>query len=167
MLIRPAEPADAFAVARVHVRAWQVGYRKLLSDEYLDGLRPEDRAQRYTFGSTDPQKPMTIVAVEHGTVCGFATTAPTADADVFGYGELAALHVDPDSWGRGIGIALVIEARARLLDAGFSNAVLWVMVGNGRAQRLYTRDGWAPDGSRRTEEVWGAKLDAVRYRRTL
>ena len=167
MLIRPAEPADAFAVARVHVRAWQAGYRKLLSDEYLDGLRPEDRAQRYTFGSTDPQKPTTIVAVEHDTICAFATTAPTQDADVAGYGELAALNVDPDSWGGGIGMALVIEARARLLDAGFKNAVLWVMVGNGRAQRLYTRDGWAPDGSRRTEEVWGAKVDAVRYRRAL
>jgi ribosomal protein S18 acetylase RimI-like enzyme len=167
MLIRPAEPADALTVARVHVRAWQVGYRKLLPDEYLDGLRPEDRAQRYTFGSTDPQKPATIVAVEHGTVCGFATTAPTGDADAVGYGELAALNIDPDWWGRGIGMALLIEARARLLSAGFRDAVLWVMVGNGRAQRLYTRDGWAPDGSRRTEELWGAKVDAVRYRRAL
>jgi hypothetical protein len=37
MLLRPAEPADAMAVARVHVRAWQIAYRTLLPDEYLDG----------------------------------------------------------------------------------------------------------------------------------
>ena len=31
------------AVARVHVRSWQVGYRGLLPDAYLDGLRAEER----------------------------------------------------------------------------------------------------------------------------
>ena len=46
-------------VARVHVRAWQVAYRNLLPDGYLDGLKPEDRARRYTFGGTDPREPMT------------------------------------------------------------------------------------------------------------
>jgi hypothetical protein len=28
-------------------------------------------------------------------------------------------------------------------------------------------DGWVHDGSRRTDEVWGAKIDGLRYRRTL
>ena len=32
------------------------------------------------------------------------------------YGELCALYVDPDHWGRGIGVALVSAARARLFD---------------------------------------------------
>jgi hypothetical protein len=36
-------------VALVHVRAWQVGYRNLLPDEYLDGLWPEERARRYAL----------------------------------------------------------------------------------------------------------------------
>ena len=45
MFLRPAEPGDASAVALVHVRAWQTRYRKLLPDEYLDGLRPEERAR--------------------------------------------------------------------------------------------------------------------------
>ena len=39
MLLRPAEPADAMGVARVHVRAWQVAYRNLLPDDYLDSLQ--------------------------------------------------------------------------------------------------------------------------------
>ncbi len=53
MLLRPAEPADAMAVARVHVRSWQAAYRGLLPDAYLDGLRPEDRAARYDFATED------------------------------------------------------------------------------------------------------------------
>ena len=39
MFLRPAEPDDAMEVARVHVRSWQAGYRGLLPDAYLDGLR--------------------------------------------------------------------------------------------------------------------------------
>jgi GNAT superfamily N-acetyltransferase len=118
-----AEPADALAVARVHVRAWQVAYRSLLPDEYLNSLKPEDRAPRYTFGGTDPREPMTTVAVdEHGTIRGFATTCAARDADVPGHGELAAIHVDPDWWGRGVGVALLASARAFLLDSGFRRA---------------------------------------------
>jgi hypothetical protein len=73
MLLRPAAPDDAIAVARVHVRSWQAAYRTLLPDDYLDQLRPEDRAQKYDFASLDPLKPRTIVAAEEGLIHGFAT----------------------------------------------------------------------------------------------
>ena len=140
MLLRPAEPADAMAVARVHVRAWQVAYRNLLPDDYLDSLKPEDRAQRYTFGGTDPREPMTTVAVDDArNDSRLRTTCAARDADVPGYGELAAIHVDPDWWGRGVGQALLASARALLLDSGFRRAILWVLVGNVRAERFYAR----------------------------
>ena len=70
MLLRPAEPADAMAVARVHVRSWQAAYSTLLPAEYLDQLRPEHRGQTYDFATADPRKPQTIVAVEAGSLCG-------------------------------------------------------------------------------------------------
>jgi len=168
MLLRAAEPADALAVARVHVRAWQVAYRSLLPDEYLNSLKPEDRAPRYTFGGAAPREPMTTVAVdEHGTIRGFATTCAARDADVPGHGELAAIHVDPDWWGRGVGVALLASARAFLLDSGFRRAVLWVLVGNTRAERFYAKDGWTPDGTQRTDTVWGLQVNDQRFRRTL
>ena len=66
--LRHAEPTDAIAVARVHVRSWQAAYRKLMPDEYLDQLRPEDRAKKYNFGSLDPLKPHTIVLTESGVI---------------------------------------------------------------------------------------------------
>jgi hypothetical protein len=82
MELRLAVPADALAVARIHVRAWQAGYRGLLPAGYLDGLRAEDRAARYTFGRADG--PRTTVAVDAGQVVGFATIHGA---------ELCALHV--------------------------------------------------------------------------
>jgi GNAT superfamily N-acetyltransferase len=167
MLLRAAESADAISVARVHVRSWQSAYRGLLPDEYLDHLRPKDRAARYDFATVGPGRPQTIVAVDLGVIRGFATTAPSRDADLPGYGELGALYVDPDYWGRGMGVALVSAARERLAGLGFENALLWVLLGNVRADRFYRNDQWAPDGLQRTDTVWGVTVKEIRYRRRL
>lgn len=167
MLLRPAEPEDALGVARVHVRAWQVGYRYLLPDDYLARLRPEERAQRYNFASKDTRRPMTVVAVEDGAIRGFATTAPARDDDVADHGELCALYVDPDWWGHGIGAALITAARHQLAELKFDHAVLWLLAGNERAERFYRADGWIPDGLTRAERIWGIQVDEIRYRRPL
>lgn len=152
-------------MAAIHVRCWQVAYRGLLPDAYLDGLRTEDRMVRYTLGSTDPGAPATILAVD-GKIWGFATTGPSRDREPVA-GEIYALYVDPRNWGLGAGRLLVAEARAALSRRGFAEATLWVLVGNERAQHFYCADGWLPDQSRRTEAVWGVKVDVIRYRRAL
>ncbi|HEX3566888.1 MAG TPA: GNAT family N-acetyltransferase [Acidimicrobiales bacterium] len=111
MITRIAIPEDVASVAGVHVRSWQAAYRGLFSDEYLDGLRAEDRMARYTFGETGTGDLATIVAVDDGAVCGFATTGLAQDEDVPGTGEVYALYVDPGAWGRGVGRLLMVEAR--------------------------------------------------------
>ena len=70
--LRDALPADAPAVAEMHVRSWQVAYRGLLPGRYPGELRAADRAARYPFGGA-PGDPSTIVAVRDGAVCGSAT----------------------------------------------------------------------------------------------
>lgn len=167
MLIRPAQPDDALHIARVHVRAWQVGYRHLLPGDYLARLDPRERAQRYDFANQDLQRPKTVVVEEDGIIRGFATTSPARDADTPDSGELCALYVDPDAWGRGLGTALLSAARLRLVEQGFRHAMLWLLAGNQRAERLYCADGWAPDGQARTESMRGVTVDEVRYRRSL
>jgi ribosomal protein S18 acetylase RimI-like enzyme len=152
-------------VARVHVRSWQAAYRELLPDDYLDQLRPEDRAHSYDFASLDPLKPRTIVGVQEGVIYGFATTAPSRDLDLPDHGELCALYVDPAQWGRGIGAALVTAARARLFELGFRKAFLWVVADNVRAERFYQMDRWASDGVSRTDSVWAVTVNEVRYQR--
>ena len=167
LTVRAAEPTDALEVAEVHVRSWQAGYRGLLPDDYLDGLRPEERATRYTFGQSPSDAPETIVALGGGSICGFATTGQARDGGQRRVGELLALYVDPAHWGLGIGRTLVHEARSRLSERGFDDAILWVLAGNERAERLYRADGWVADGERRRQEIWGVMADEVRYRRTL
>ena len=79
----------------------------------------------------------------------------------------AALYVDPERWGCGVGKALMSVAREHLSQSGFRNALLWVLVGNVRAERFYRLDGWMPDGMRRTATVWGITVDEIRFRREL
>jgi ribosomal protein S18 acetylase RimI-like enzyme len=167
MIVRDANPRDAAEVAGVHVRSWQAAYRGMFCDDYLDGLRPEDRIAHYTFGDSRPDRLATIVAVADATICGFAITGPSRDGDAADAGELYALYVDPQAWGRGIGRSLIAEARARLSRQGLAAAIVWVLVGNEQAQRFYRADGWQPDGHRRQQNVWGVLADEVRYRRCL
>lgn len=154
-------------MARVHVRSWQVAYRILLPDDYLNRLRPEDRASTYDFATADPLKPRTIVAAEKEQILGFATTAPSRQPDLPKHGELCALYVDPEWWGRGIGAALVSAARTSLIALGSRSAFLWVLEGNARADRFYRIDQWLPDGVRRTDRMWGIQVNEIRYQRTL
>ncbi len=168
MILRPAVPDDVMAVARVHVRAWQAAYRGLMPEDYLAGLRAEDRAPRYDFANQDdPARPRTLVAVEADTVLGFATTSPARDEDATGEGELCALYVEPDCWGRGIGGALAAAARNNLYRLGFRKAVLWVAAGNARAERFYRADGWSRDDSHRARQIGNVMVDTVRYNRVL
>ena len=108
-----------------------------------------------------------MVAIEEGLIHGFATTAPAHEPDLPDHGELCALYVDPEQWGRGLGMALVSAARVRLFELGFRNALLWVLAGNVRAERFYRIDQWVPDGQRRTDSVWGVTVNEVRYQRGL
>jgi len=167
MYLRGAEPGDEEAVARVHVRSWQQGYRGLLPDDYLDQLDHAARAISYTFADHNPGRPYTTLAVDGEEICGFATSGPCRDPDMVGAGELYAMYVDPAWWGQGVGRRLIEMARRRLTDQHFSEAVLWVLVGNERAEQFYRIDGWALDGRRRLEEIHGVQVDEVRYRRSL
>lgn len=167
MNLRPAVPEDALAVAQVHVRAWQAAYRAVMPEDYLAGLRPEERARHYDFGTLDPARPRTLVAVEADTILGFATISRARDADASGQGELCALYVDPDCWGRGIGRALTTAARGDLHRLGFCKAMLWVVAGNARAEQFYRADGWSPDGLRRARQVGIVTVATVRYSRAL
>jgi len=142
----------------------------LLPDEYLDGLRAEDPASRYTFDRTEPDQPQTVLAVQDGAVVGFATTGPARDSDVPDAGELYAFYVDPARWGVGVGRVLIAEARARLWRSGFREAVLWVMVGNDRAKRFRVQFVGETiveaqdirDAVRRAESLGATEITAVR-----
>jgi GNAT superfamily N-acetyltransferase len=151
----------------VHVRSWQAAYRGLIADEFLDSLQPEQRVDWYRFDPSTPADPQTTVALAGERIVGFSSLGPTRDEDVQGAGEIYALYVDPDHWSAGVGRRLLEDSRRRLEEAGYAQAVLWVLRGNEGAERFYLADGWRRDGTTRMEDPYGPRVEVRRFRRSL
>ena len=169
--VRRAGPEDAEQIAVVHVRSWQGAYRGLLPQDYLDGLDPADRVERWRriLERGDWPAAGTIVAVRDGRVSGFAAFGPTRDADAgqVRVGEVNAIYVLPEAWGTGLGRALMTAALSRLAAAGGQEATLWVLEANARARRFYACAGWAADGCVKHQDVAATPVSELRYRRPL
>jgi GNAT superfamily N-acetyltransferase len=67
---------------------------------------------------------------------GFAVVVPRETT-----AEVLYLAVDPDSWGRGVGSALLAFIR-RFADEVAVDLELWVIADNERAVRTYEQAGW-------------------------
>ena len=161
--VRWAGVEDAPAIATIHVQSWQVAYRGLVDQEYLDGLEPADRLPRWRQGLAEYVWPDrgTLVAEQDGAVVGFAHLSTGDEA------ELHAIYVRPDAWGTGAGRALMAAAETRLAEAGCHDVVLWVLATNERARRFYAKAGWHADGGEAPHDVGGVAHTVVRYRRSL
>lgn len=136
-------------MGRAHVRAWQAAYRSIMPDDYLDGLRPEDRASMWRRQIEAAGGRGLLVAIADGSVVGLAAFGPCADDEAQHLvGQVYALNLDPDYWGLGFGRELLQAATARLAKAGFDDMVLWVVPENQRARGLYESEGGPPMASR-------------------
>ena len=164
--VRDARLEDADLSGEIHILAWQHAYRGLMPDEYLDGLSIPERRQtwRRTLAQEHEVTTHTRVGLLDGRVGGFAIAGAVRDADLEAdVGELYAINVHPDTWGRGLGRALVSSCVDGLAADGFRRATLWVLVGNERARRFYESLGWHCEGLEKSGEVLGAQTHEIRY----
>ena len=72
--------------------------------------------------------------------------------------EIIAIHSLPESWGTGLGAAMLTEALGQIGDRPVH---LWAFKENRRARRFYEKHGFHWDGSERVSEFDGAL--EVRY----
>jgi GNAT superfamily N-acetyltransferase len=166
--IRAATPADARAIAEVHVEGWRWGYRDLLPAAVLEGLDVTEREAWWIANLADPSLRSDRVVAERvdDVIVGFAACGP-ADAGLApppaGAGELFAIYLRDGSQGTGVGRALLAAARVAMRGSGFTTAVLWVFEANTRARNFYEADGWALDGVTSTYRFAGGERPVVRY----
>lgn len=177
--VRAVRADDAEGLATAHVHAWQVGYRGMMPQDYLDAIDLAKRVEQWRdwVGRGRFRRTTVAVADVGGAVAGFAihghegsASESSGDEEAPGpgtVGELYSLNVHPDHWGAGVGSALMAHVLAALEEAGHTEAVLWVLPANERARRFYERRGWALDGAERTDTVQGLTVAEVRYRRPL
>lgn len=158
--VRRAAPADAAAIAGVHVRSWQIAYRGLVPDEVLDAL---SIAQRQTMWHSLLERSVdgafTLVGERDDQIVGFCSMlAPSADDDRGGRTcEVTAIYVEPDLRRTGIGSTLLATALEEVRAAGWDAVTLWVFADNATARAFYRRFGFAADGAQTWHESSGQK----------
>jgi GNAT superfamily N-acetyltransferase len=167
--VRLADVDDAAAIGAVHTRTWQVAYRGLMPQDFLDALDPVRRANGWRQSlEAGRLREATLVAEVDGQVVGFANVGPSRDEDAADTdGEVRAIYVDPEYWGSGAGRELMMRGLSELRAAGFDTAILWVLIDNARARRFYEAGGWVADGGTQTEDSFGVQVTEIRYRRPL
>jgi GNAT superfamily N-acetyltransferase len=158
-VIRPGTAADAEGVARVQVETWQAAYAHALPSEQLQALSLNEAVERHR------RWPPTFVAEQDGQIAGFVSVGPSRDPGTDG--ELFAIYVHPEHWGKGVGRTLIETGEEELRRLGHEEAILWVLDDNPRARRFYDLAGWSADGTGREIRIFGFDISEVRYAKRL
>ncbi|GAA2756760.1 GNAT family N-acetyltransferase [Actinopolymorpha rutila] len=157
--VRIAWAADAPEVARVQVAAWRQAYAGLLPAEVLDQLDEEAFAEQWRRSLAQPPdaRHRLLVALDHQTVVGFASTGPAddPDADPVADGTITAFHIDPAQTRHGHGSRLLQACADTLAADNFRRAVIWLQATDDALRAFLTEAGWGPDGAHRELDLYG------------
>ncbi len=152
MVYKPLETEDELqGKAYVHYQGWREAYAGLLDRDFLDGrtlAQSEERALRAFQNGIS-----TVLAKDGEKVVGFADYGPYRWDDLPDAGEVYAIYILREYYGKGVGFTLMREALSRMPDR--NSAAVWVLKGNKRAIRFYTRFGYRFDGAAQTHRLGG------------
>lgn len=130
--VRPADPNETDALARVWYDAWQDAHAEILPLELARLRTLENFRERLISAIAD-----TRVVGQVGDPRGFC---------IIKHDELYQLFVDARSRGAGVASALLADAEDRLRLSGVRTAWLACAIGNDRAARFYEKSGWQRTG---------------------
>jgi len=167
--IRKAAIEDAYKIASVHVRSWQIAYRGQIPDDFLDGLDVKKRANMWRELIQHPDKVIFVADNTEGNIMGFCAVGPSRDSDTNpSTAEVSAIYIDPDKWHKGIGRALLSASLGEVRNRDFDQVTLWVLEANQRARSFYESFGFIQDGTIKDDDRWkDFFLRELRYRLNL
>jgi GNAT superfamily N-acetyltransferase len=171
LVIRPARPTDARAIAEVSLASRRWSYRDLLAEADLAALSVEGSTADFADGLArlGPYSAV-FVAELGGRIVGYAYVLPSPDADTPAEtSELGSLYVTEDVAVTGVVPALTDAAVEHARAAGHRLLTLWARPENGRARRFYEKYGLRPDGGERSRphDLLKIEMHEIRYRMSL
>jgi GNAT superfamily N-acetyltransferase len=137
VIIRPIHSSEATAVGDLLVNAYVLGGHLSAESPYTQELRDVGSRLDYTW-----------VAEVDGDIVGTICLCPpdgTSPAVLSREGEyeFRFLAISPDSWGGGVGQALVAECEAQAATSGAERMVISVIDLNKRALKFYALQGYS------------------------
>lgn len=166
LVLRPARPADAGAIARVHVPTWRAAYAGLVPDAYLVAMTETNQARQWRRLLAGPRAQETVLVAEARTgketeLVGFGSCGPARPCGLPYKGEVFTLYVAGDWQDRGVGRALIAGLFEAMLAGGFPDALLWVLSAN--PSRFFYRAVGGTAVAERQEAFAGTLLDETAY----
>jgi ribosomal protein S18 acetylase RimI-like enzyme len=161
--LRPATPADARAIARIHVETWRSTYPGMLPDKTLIDMTVDGKARSWRVSLTREINASVVLVAEaedDGPV-GFGSVGRNRSPNLPFAGEVETLYVLPDWQNRGIGRALLTACFDALKRRELVSALIWVLADN-PSRFFYERMGGKRAGER-DEALWGATLHEIAY----
>jgi len=155
---------DAHEYAALHIACWQDAYKGIISDEYLDSMPAEldQRVERCRKYISEPGECEYLYAACGGDMIGRLIFNRSRDEDKPDAGEVSAIYLLADYWGKGYGKQMMDYAVAALRNAGHQEIIVWVLEENNRARRFYEKYGFVYDGTRQEIEI-GKPIAEIRY----
>jgi GNAT superfamily N-acetyltransferase len=163
VVIFPPGPADAEALARVHVTSWRETYKGLLPDAFLARMSEPGFARRFAREMTRADAPLTLAAADRFGLVGYASGGPSRRG-VAGEAEIAVLYVLRTAQGRGVGRELLTRAARALRDQGHTSLMISVLRENFHARGFYEHLGGQAEPARREPGPGGTMLWEIAYR---
>ena len=143
MHIREAVLQDCRDLAVVQITSYHTAYRGLLSQQFLDHFTITEQEEDWRVLLNNGQGKVYAAEESRGRLVGYALVFPPQD----NIGELAALHVLPDSHRQGAGRALFTRAARWLVEQGAQSLIVWVLAEN-PAREFYEHLGGEPAGEK-------------------
>ena len=153
IFVRNAVPEDCGALGEIMAVSFRSAFGGFISQETLDRCAVAENCAGLL--ASLPKEMTTVAGCVDGKLMGLLVCSEHPD----GRAEIEAIHSLPESWGTGLGAAMLdfaLKGRA---------AGLWAFEKNARARRFYEKHGFAFTGERRISEFDGAV--EVRYERML
>ena len=166
--VRPATLRDAKSIAEVHAAAARAAYQDILPEDELRALAPATREAKWRE-AIEFSEPQVQVAVLGDEVVGFVGYDRSRDAKTPSTtGEIWALHVRPEHWGKGVGVALWDAAREGLEEEGCTVVTVWVPLRNDRALRFHELAGFKREmKTAKTTALGSVKIEEIRLKRNV
>jgi len=161
-----ASPEMAKSIAKVHIKSWQSAYKDIIPQSFLENLSVENRANRYRFGNDRDEGHYFFVAKLDDKIIGLLHLCRCRDEDAQDKGEISAIYLQPENWGKGYGRKMMEYSLDLLKVEGYKKVVIWVLKDNKRTIDFYKKFGFGFDGRKKTIKL-GKELTVARYSKNI
>lgn len=144
MMVRNATFEDMPLVARIMVTSFRAAFSEFVSRETMDACADPENCRAMMQHAYRQGKMRFVLGEDQGFICW-------AEGETGA--EIIAVHSLPESWGTGLGHAMM---QAVLRQIGNQKAELWVFRDNTRARRFYEKHGFSWNGDERVSQFDGA-----------